>query len=105
MLFRIFYVQDVGLTVLQQVVYPLYLAKVEKKGDTREEPDQVISWLTAFTNDQLQDLISQKANFESFFAQASPHPNASLITGLICGIVSKKLKTGNTKVRYLDRDR
>lgn len=85
-------------------VYPLYLAKVEKKGRTKAELDQVITWLTGFTQDQLQDLIAQKATFESFFAQASIHPNASLITGLICGYRVEEIENPLTQqVRYLDK--
>jgi len=85
-------------------VYPLYLAKVERKGRTREELNQVITWLTGFTNDQLQDLIAQKVNFESFFSQASLHPNAPLITGLICGYRVEEIENPLTqKVRYLDK--
>jgi len=85
-------------------VYPLYLAKVEKKGRTREELDQIITWLTGFTNDQLQDLIAQKVTFESFFGQASLHPNAPLITGLICGYRVEEIENPLTKkVRYLDK--
>jgi hypothetical protein len=85
-------------------VYPLYLTKIEKKGRTRAELDQVITWLTGFTNDQLQDLIAQKANFESFFGHASLHPNASLITGLICGYRVEEIENPLTQqVRYLDK--
>ena len=82
-------------------VYPLYLAKVEKKGRTKAELDQVITWLTGFTNDQLQDLIAQKVTFESFFGRASLHPNASLITGLICGYRVEEIENSLTQqVRY-----
>ena len=85
-------------------VYPLYLAKVEKKGRTKAELDQVITWLTGFTNDQLQDLIAQKVTFESFFGRASLHPNASLITGLICGYRVEEIENSLTQqVRYLDK--
>jgi len=52
-------------------VYPLYLVKVEKKGRTKEELDRVITWLTGFNNEQLKDLIGQKATFEKFFQMAS----------------------------------
>jgi hypothetical protein len=85
-------------------VYPLYLAKVEKKGRTREELDRVIAWLTGFTSDELKDLIAQKVTFESFFSRASLHPNASLITGLICGYRVEEIENPLTqKVRYLDK--
>jgi hypothetical protein len=85
-------------------VYPLYLTKVEKKGRTKAELDEVISWLTGFTKHQLQELIAQKVTFESFFSQASLNPNASLITGLICGYRVEEIENPLTqKVRYLDK--
>ncbi|GAC1562304.1 MAG: DUF2200 domain-containing protein [Mucilaginibacter sp.] len=85
-------------------VYPLYLIKVEKKGRTKAELDQVISWLTGFTNAQLQSFISQKASFETFFGQASLNPGASLITGLICGYRVEEIENPLTQqVRYLDK--
>ena len=85
-------------------VYPLYLAKVEKKGRTKEELDQVIQWLTNFDNKQLQEQINNKATFEAFFQQASLNSNAKLITGLICGYRVEDIKEPLTqKVRYLDK--
>lgn len=66
-------------------VYPLYLAKVEKKGRTKEELDQIIRWLTGFNNDKLQELINERVTFETFFQNATLNPNANLITGMICG--------------------
>lgn len=66
-------------------VYPHYLAKVEKKGRTKEELHQVIKWLTGFDEKKLQELIQEKATFETFFRQAKIHPNAHLIKGVICG--------------------
>ena len=85
-------------------VYPLYLTKVEKKGRTKEELDQVITWLTGFNNKKLQDLIKEKATFETFFQQASLHPNVHLITGVICGYRVEEIKNPLTQqVRYLDK--
>ena len=85
-------------------VYPLYLAKVEKKGRTKEELDQVITWLTGFNSQQLKDLIGQKATFETFFQMASLNPNASLITGVICGYRVEEIENPLTQqVRYLDK--
>jgi hypothetical protein len=85
-------------------VYPLYLAKVEKKGRTKEELDQVIRWLTNFDSKQLQNLIDEKTTFEAFFRQASLNPNAHLITGMICGYRVENIKDPLTqKVRYLDK--
>ena len=85
-------------------VYPLYVAKVERKGRTKEELDQVIQWLTGFDNKKLQELIKEKVTFETFFQRASLHPNASLITGMICGYRIEEIEDPLTKqVRYLDK--
>ena len=86
------------------LVYPLYLAKVERKGRTKVELDQVITWLTGFDNKQLEDLMEKKVTFETFFEQASLNPNASLITGLICGYRVEEIENPLTqKVRYMDK--
>jgi len=85
-------------------VYPLYLAKVEKKGRTREELHQVIRWLTGFDNKDLQELIKEKATFETFFQRASLNPNSGLITGVICGYRVEEIEDPLTQqVRYLDK--
>jgi hypothetical protein len=85
-------------------VYPLYVAKVEKKGRTIEELHQVISWLTGFSAENLKDLIGREVTFEQFFAEATLHPNATLITGSICGYRIEEIETPMTKkVRYLDK--
>lgn len=85
-------------------VYPLYIAKVEGKGRTKEELDQVIEWLTGFDNKKLQQLINDKVTFETFFQQASLNPNAKLITGVICGYRVEEIENPLTqKARYLDK--
>jgi hypothetical protein len=85
-------------------VYPLYLAKVERKGRTKAELHQVIQWLTGFDEKDLGQLIASNANFERFFDQATLNPNASLITGLICGYRVEEIENPLTqKVRYLDK--
>jgi hypothetical protein len=85
-------------------VYPLYLAKVERKGRTKEELHQVIRWLTGFDDRRLQELIKEKVTFETFFQRASLNPNASLITGLICGYRVEEIRNPLTQqVRYLDK--
>lgn len=85
-------------------VYPMYIAKVEKKGRTIEELHQVIEWLTGFDNKQLQELIKEKVTFETFFQRASLNPNAPLITGVICGCRIEDIENPLTKqVRYLDK--
>jgi hypothetical protein len=85
-------------------VYPMYLAKVEKKGRTRKELHQVIQWLTGFNEKKLQELIKAKVTFEAFFHQAKLNPNAQLITGVICGYRVEEIKDPLTQqVRYLDK--
>ena len=85
-------------------VYPLYLAKVARKGRTKEELHQVITWLTNFDEDQIQALIEEKVSFEVFFERAHLHSNAILITGLICGYRIEEIENQLTrKVRYLDK--
>ncbi len=85
-------------------VYPMYLAKVEKKGRTKKELHQVIEWLTGFDNKKLQELIAANATFETFFRQASLNPNAHFITGVICGYRVEEIKDSLTQqVRYLDK--
>ena len=85
-------------------VYPLYLAKIEKKGRTREELHQVIAWLTDFDNEKLQELITENATFETFFQHASLNPNAHRITGVICGYRVEEIEDPLTQqVRYLDK--
>lgn len=90
--------------MLFATVYPLYISKVEKKGRTKEELDAVIEWLTGFNNQQLQELLDQKVNFETFFQKAQLNKNASLITGLICGYRVEEITNPLTQqVRYLDK--
>jgi hypothetical protein len=85
-------------------VYPLYLAKVEKKGRTKEELHQVIDWLTGYDEKKLQELIQEKVTFKNFFQHASIHPNAHLITGVICGYRVEEIENPLTQqVRYLDK--
>ncbi|MFC0263101.1 DUF2200 domain-containing protein [Fontibacter flavus] len=85
-------------------VYPHYVTKVERKGRTKAELHQVITWLTGFDDQKIQSLIDEKVTFETFFAQARLHPNAELITGTICGYKIQEIDNPLTKqVRYLDK--
>ena len=85
-------------------VYPMYIEKVEKKGRTKVELHQVIEWLTSFDHKKLQELIKENATFETFFQQASLHPNVHLITGVICGVRVEEIENPLTQqVRYLDK--
>ena len=85
-------------------VYPLYIEKVEKKGRTKDELHQVITWLTNFGQEKLQELIQENATFETFFQQASLNPHAHLIAGVICGVRVEEIENPLTQqVRYLDK--
>ncbi|MBK8954275.1 MAG: DUF2200 domain-containing protein [Saprospiraceae bacterium] len=85
-------------------VYPHYVNKVESKGRTKQELQQVISWLTGFDEKQLQQLIVDKVTFETFFKKAKLNPNAHLITGSICGYRIEEIENPLTKqARYLDK--
>ena len=85
-------------------VYPHYVTKVEKKGRTQEELHTVIEWLTGYNVQKLQELIDQKVTFETFFREATLHPNAHLITGVICGYRIETIENPLTQqVRYLDK--
>src|SRR5688572_4927554 len=85
-------------------IYPMYIAKVEKKGRTKEELHQVIAWLTGFDEKKLQEQINEKVTFETFFQNASLNPNAHLITGVICGYRIEEIEDPLTQqVRYLDK--
>lgn len=85
-------------------VYPLYVEKVEKKGRTKAELNQVIQWLTNFDHKKLQELTKENVTFETFFQRASLNPNATLITGVICGVRVEEIENPLTQqVRYLDK--
>ena len=85
-------------------VYPLYLTKVERKGRTKEEWHQVITWLTGFDDTTLFQLMDEKVTFKTFFERAQLNPKAQLITGTICGYKIEEIENSLTKqVRYLDK--
>jgi hypothetical protein len=86
-------------------VYPLYIAKVERKGRTKAEVDEIILWLTGHSQETLDDQLAKKVSFEDFFAQAPRmNPARSLITGLICGIrVEDVQEPVMREIRYLDK--
>ncbi len=91
--------------ILFSSVYPLYIQKVEKKGRTKEELDIVIKWLTGYTDEQLKEQIEKKVDFQTFFAEAPElNPNASKITGVICGYRVEEIEDPLIqKMRYLDK--
>ncbi len=85
-------------------VYPHYVDKVEKKGRTQAELDQVIEWLTGYDKNELEKLKNEKITFQSFFEKATLNPNAKLIKGVICGYRVEDIETPLTQqVRYLDK--
>lgn len=87
-------------------VYPAYVAKAAKnKGRTRAEVDQVIRWLTGYTQPQLEQHLAAKTNFEAFFARAPAlNPARLQVTGLICGIRVEAMEPGlMQEIRYLDK--
>jgi hypothetical protein len=86
-------------------VYPLYIKKAERKGRTREEVDVVICWLTGYDQQSLQEQIDKKNDFTTFFAEAPEfNPNASKITGVICGYRVEEIEDKlMQKIRYLDK--
>lgn len=86
------------------MVYPMYLEKVVNKGRTKDELQEVISWLTGYNTEEIHDLIEKNANFETFFEKASLNPNAHLITGVICGYRVEDIEDDLVQqVRYLDK--
>ncbi|MBC2261913.1 DUF2200 domain-containing protein [Listeria sp. FSL L7-0091] len=86
-------------------VYPLYIQKVEKKDRTKEEVDEIIFWLTGYDQASLKQAIDQEIDFETFFEQAPKmNPNASLITGVICGYRVEEIEDKlMQQIRYLDK--
>lgn len=85
-------------------VYPHYVTKVEKKGRTKAELHQVITWLTGFDDEKIQEVIDTKLTFKAFFEAANLNPNAHLIKGVICGYRIEDIDNQLTKnVRYLDK--
>lgn len=86
-------------------VYPLYIAKVERKGRTKAEVDEIISWLTGYTQKELEALIKRETDFEHFFAEAPRmNPSRALIKGVICGVRVEEIKEPlMQEIRYMDK--
>lgn len=87
-------------------IYPLYLNRLEKNGRTQQELNQVIEWLTGFDEQNIQQLINENVSFASFFEKANIHPNAHLITGVICGYRIEEIPEEfgvYRNCRYLDK--
>ena len=91
-------------TISVASVYPHYVAKVEKKGRTQAELDETIEWLTGYDDAELQHHLDTGTTFEDFFAQAHLNPNASLITGSVCGVKVQEVEDPLMRqIRYLDK--
>lgn len=86
-------------------VYPMYVQKAERKNRTKEEVDQIISWLTGYDQAGLEEQVERENDFETFFAQAPAiHPNSSLIKGVVCGVRVEEVDDPLLrKIRYLDK--
>ena len=85
-------------------VYPLYIAKVEKKGRTQKEVDEVTRWLTGYSAAALKAHIKKETDFETFFKKAKLNPKRRLVTGMICGVRVEEVKDPTMQaVRYLDK--
>jgi hypothetical protein len=86
-------------------VYPLYVAKAEKKGRTKTEVDQVISWLTGYRQNELEAQLEKQTDFETFFAEApNINPSRALIKGVVCGVRVEDIKEPTMReIRYLDK--
>ena len=85
-------------------VYPLYLNRLEKNGRTQAELNQVITWLTGFSDAKIQEMIDNKVTFKTFFEAATLHPNAPHIKGVICGYRIEEIDNALTRqTRYLDK--
>lgn len=86
-------------------VYPLYVAKAERKGRTKQEVDEIIRWLTGYTQSEIESEIEKQTDFENFYAHAPKmNPNRSLIRGVICGVRLEEIEDNTMReIRYLDK--
>ena len=85
-------------------VYPLYVAKAERKGRTKAEVDEIIRWLTGYSQKALEAHLEKKTNFEDFFAKAKMNPSRALITGVVCGVRVEEVEEETMReIRYLDK--
>ncbi len=85
-------------------VYPYYIAKAEKKGRTKEEVDEIIRWLTGYTEKQFEKHLEKGTPFEDFYATPKMNPKRKLITGVVCGVRIEEIKEKTMReIRYLDK--
>ncbi|NLL72095.1 MAG: DUF2200 domain-containing protein [Clostridiales bacterium] len=86
-------------------VYPHYVAKAEKKGRTKDEVDEIIAWLTGYSQEELEEEIEKQTDFETFFAKApNMNPSRALIKGVVCGVRVEEIEEPTMReIRYLDK--
>ncbi len=85
-------------------VYPHYVTKAEKKGRTKTEVDEIIGWLTGYSQKELEAQLEKRTDFETFFAEASMNPSRNLIKGVVCGVRVEDIEEPTMKeIRYLDK--
>ncbi len=86
-------------------VYPHYVAKAEKKGRTKDEVDEIIAWLTGYSQEELEEEIEKQTDFETFFAKApNMNPSRALIKGVVCGVRVEDIEEPTMReIRYLDK--
>jgi hypothetical protein len=92
-------------TVSFASVYPVYVAKVEKKGRKKKEVDEIIRWLTGYSQEELEAQLNKQTDIETFIAEAPrPNPSRTLIKGVICGVRVEDIKEQTMReIRYLDK--
>lgn len=92
-------------TVSLAKVYPLYIAKAERKGHTKTEVDEIIHWLTGYSHEELEAQLKEQTDLETFFARAPRlNPSRTLIKGVICGVRVEDIKESTMReIRYLDK--
>ena len=85
-------------------VYPLYVEKAEKKGRTKEEVDEIIRWLTGYSQEELEEQLKEETDFETFVEAPQLNPNRALIKGVICGVRVENIEEPTMReIRYLDK--
>jgi hypothetical protein len=86
-------------------VYPLYVTKAERKGRTRSEVDEIVRWLTGYSQDEFDAQVDRQVDFETFLAEAPrPNPSRELITGVVCGVRVEDIEEPTMReIRYLDK--
>jgi hypothetical protein len=86
-------------------VYPHYVNKAERKGRTKAEVDEIITWLTGYSQEELESILEKQTDFETFFAEAPQmNPSRSLIKGVVCGVRVEDIEEPTMKeIRYLDK--